>query len=190
MSQASKVFLNHVAILVTSLENVTERLVKNDLSPGPIEEWESEGTREVYFGKPGECGRLLLMQPLQHGPYQRALEKRGPGLHHLGIDVQHLDEFVDSLSGSGWYLHPHSVKSMRQSRTAWLARPGVALLIEVHEVKTLLAANSSFITQVRVPVAKRLLMALQVNELELSADALSWIHLENLVVNIESLVQD
>lgn len=66
------------------------------------------------------------------------MEKRGPGIHHLAIDVLDLDGFLNAISGSGWLLHLNSLKTMKDYRTAYLARPGFPALIEVQEKKELM----------------------------------------------------
>src|SRR4051812_39623811 len=85
----------------------------------------------------GRAKALFLIETVKTSAYQRAIEKRGPGLHHLAIDVLHLEDYLLSLAGSGWLLHPKSVKTMRDSKTAYLARPGFPGLIEVQERKKL-----------------------------------------------------
>jgi hypothetical protein len=73
------------------------------------------------------------MEPFKPGAYKRAMDKRGPGVHHLAIDVINLESYIESLAGSGWLLHPKSLKTIRESQTAYLARPGFPSLIEVRE---------------------------------------------------------
>lgn len=122
--------LDHVALLVPHLEPALERL--GDLAEwiGPIEEFPSEGTREVYIGE--GPGKLLLLEPISSsGPYARALAKRGPGLHHVALNTSNLDAFLAEVRG--WLLHPVSLETVEKSRTAWFARPGVPTLLEVHE---------------------------------------------------------
>lgn len=120
--------LDHVALVVRKLEPVLERL--NGLDAGPIQSFPSEGTREVYLG--AGSARLLLMEPTNaHGPYARALEKRGAGLHHVAFNVPDLDAFLGEVSG--WLLVPSSLGALTESHTAWLARPGVATLLEVSQ---------------------------------------------------------
>jgi len=127
---------SHVAILVPSVRKAGDYLRQFDFQIGKEEEWDGEGTREIYVGR--EMGNsLLLMEPIKPGAYQRALEKRGPGLHHLAIDVLNLESYLESLAGSGWLLHPMTIKTMKQSQTAYLARPGFPALIEVQERKEL-----------------------------------------------------
>ena len=98
-----KTALNHVAFLVQSIEHALERNSFSSVDVGEIEAFPSEGTRELYVGSPA-MGRILFMQAIAEGPYQRALEKRGEGLHHIALDVESIDAFVSQISGSGWYL--------------------------------------------------------------------------------------
>ncbi len=77
------------------------------------------------------------MEPIKPGAYQTAIEKRGPGLHHLAIDVLDIENYIESISGSGWLLHPKSIKSLKLVQTAYLARPGFPGLIEVQQKKEL-----------------------------------------------------
>jgi len=123
--------LNHIAFVVPDLD-ATPRLAELGLTIGPAESFPREGTTEVYVGD--GPGRILLMRPDAPGPYARALVRRGPGLHHVALDVPDLDAFVDdTVRGTGWLLHPISLQTRRQSATIWLARPGVAALVEVRE---------------------------------------------------------
>ena len=124
-------FLDHIAIVVDNLEATAEAWQLPDAQE--IEAFPEEGTRELYFGHSGQRGRVLLMQPIGPGPYRRALEKRGPGLHHLAICVEDVRSFVSDIEGSGWLLHPASLDSYRSRRKVWLCRPGFPCLMEVDE---------------------------------------------------------
>lgn len=132
--------LNHVAFVVSDL-GVAASLAALGLAVGPAETFPSEGTTEVYVGADGRAGRLLLMRPdTDEGPYASARRRRGPGLHHVALDVPDLDAFVaDRLAGTGWLLHPISLQTRARTATIWLARPGVGALIEVHETKRAVA---------------------------------------------------
>lgn len=136
--------LDHVALVVRRLEPVLERL--DGLEAGPIEAFPSEGTREVYVGI--GLGRLLLMEPTtDQGPYARALAKRGAGLHHVAMNVPDLQEFLGCVRG--WLLVPACLRDLAHTRTAWLARPGVATLLEVHEAEW--AEGVAVVEQVELP---------------------------------------
>jgi len=100
---------------------------------GPVEDFPSEGTREIYVGPSASHARLLLMEAIGPGPYRNALDKRGPGLHHVAVDVASIDDYVASLAGSGWLLHPASLHTVAHRKTVYLARPGLGALIEVQQ---------------------------------------------------------
>lgn len=163
-----KSVLNHVAILVENIESVVEKNLFDSSLLGEIEEFPSEGTRELYIGSSNQMGKLLLMQANGPGPYQDALNKRGTGLHHIAIDVLNIDEFMASLSDSGWLLHPKSLEFYKSIRQVWLSRPRIPVLIEVNETKELLD-NESFIEELEFPFTEaRFLKALFCDRLKMS----------------------
>jgi hypothetical protein len=127
-----KIFPSHVAVLVPSVRKAADYLQQFGFQIGKEEVWEGEGTKEIYIER-GKGNSLLLMEPVKSGAYQRALEKRGPGLHHLAINVLNLESYIESLAGSGWLLHPVSIKTMKQVQTVYLARPRFPGLIEVQQ---------------------------------------------------------
>lgn len=122
--------IDHVAFVVESLETALAGLETLQLRPQVIDSFPAEGTRECYLGAPGQRARILLMEPIGDGPYERALRERGPGLHHVALNVPSIERFLEQIDGSGWLLHP---RSFATRPTIWLARPGVEALIEVHE---------------------------------------------------------
>lgn len=163
-----KSVLNHVAILVESIEAALEAQPFTTDLLGEIEEFPSEGTRELYVGNDNQIGRLLLMQAIGDGPYQNALNKRGPGLHHIALDVLNIDEFVTNLSGSGWLLHPKSIEFYKSHKQIYLSRPTVPVLMEIQERKRLID-NESFIEELEFPFEKgRLLESLCCERLNMS----------------------
>src|SRR5262245_8895334 len=123
--------LEHVGLLVTDVVRAAAAFACLGCELAPPHDFVDEGTREIYVGAAGEAGRLLLLQPIGAGPYARALSIRGPGLHHIAIATRDVARFVQSITGTGWYLHPCSMESLGVSRTVWLARPGMPLLVEV-----------------------------------------------------------
>lgn len=136
--------LDHVALVVRRLEAVIDRL--RGIEAGPIESFPAEGTREVYLGS--GTARLLLMEPLRpDGPYGRAIAKRGPGLHHVALTVPDLQSFLADVRG--WLLVPAAIAEMQAARTAWLARPGVATLLEVVEGEP--PAGPAVVEQIELP---------------------------------------
>lgn len=106
-----KSVLNHTAFLVPNVVKSAEYLRQFDFKVGRAEKWDGEGTLEIYVGDlTSEGANLLLMEPVTEGAYSRAMAKRGPGLHHIAIDVLDLESYIDGLSGSDWFLHSKSLK--------------------------------------------------------------------------------
>ena len=65
-----------------------------------IDDVESEAVR-VSFLPVGES-RLELLEPIgEEGPVQRFLAARGPGIHHICLEVDDLSGMMDRLSAQG-----------------------------------------------------------------------------------------
>jgi catechol 2,3-dioxygenase-like lactoylglutathione lyase family enzyme len=142
--------LHHVAYVVESLAPTLAFVSDEGWSRDEIESFPNEGTRECYVGD-ADGGRVLLMEPTSSGPYASALERRGPGLHHVALHVNSLDAFLQQHAiESGWLLHPASFETRKQSKTIWLARPGVGALVEIHETNHA-NCESYFVDRVHIP---------------------------------------
>lgn len=150
---------NHTAILVPSVKKASNYLSQFGFQIGEEEQFDGEGTREIYV-ESSLGNSLLLMEPLDHGPYRKAMEKRGPGLHHIAIDVLDLKSCIQSLSGSGWLLHPMSIKTISHSQTAYLARPGFPGLIEVQE-RNKLSTKTFFVNKMTLKMDPSLIKLLK-----------------------------
>jgi hypothetical protein len=122
-----------VAVLVPSARSAAAVCKARKWELGPVEDFPSEGTREIYVGPPASNALLLLMEAIGPGPYRNALAKRGPGLHHVAVNVASIDDYLKSLAGSGWLLHPASLHTLARRKTVYLARPGLGALIEVQQ---------------------------------------------------------
>jgi hypothetical protein len=138
---------SHVAVLVPSVKKSADYLKTFGFEIGPKEEFEE--TFEIYV-QGQQRNSLLLMEAKESGSYRRALQKRGPGIHHLAIDVLNIEDFLHSLSGSGWLLHLNSIQSLKNYRTAYLARPGFPALIEVQEKKKLSTEGPLFVEELKL----------------------------------------
>ncbi len=172
--------LNHVAVLVPSVEASAKRLAQMGFATNPPEFWDGEGTKEIYVGNTkDERALLLLVEPTRKGSYQRALDKRGPGVHHIAIDVDDLRAFIDTLSSSGWMLLPQTIRSIEKSKTAWLANSKFPALIEVQERSDMKDRERHLISKIGIPDFERLSRLLGVIDCqELSASSRSTIDLE------------
>jgi|GEM_PF-1229805 len=125
--------LTHVAVLVKSLDRSVKKIQKLGLQTNSFEEFDHEGTRECYIGSPEKSARLLLLEAIKDGPYMRALAKRGPGLHHLGVWIPNLEEYAEQLGNVGWLMHTKSLLTLRKQKTAYFVRPGNPYIVEAWE---------------------------------------------------------
>lgn len=126
-------YIDHCAVLVTNIEEALAKLPAGCIH-GKIHTYISEGTREVYVHHPeSDQARILLMQPVSEGPYQRAMQKRGPGLHHICIRVDNISEFIEEIASSGFLLHPKSLASFSHG-VVYLCRPGIPFLVEIENL--------------------------------------------------------
>ncbi len=115
------------------------------------ETFDSEGTKEIYVGTyEKQEGLLLLVEAISEGPYNRAMKKRGPSLHHIAIDVLNVDELARDAQNLGWQLHPISETTIPKKKTAWLYAKGVPTLIEVHQQT--LTPKPSKISRIELPM--------------------------------------
>jgi len=124
--------LDHVAFVVTDLTKTMSYFKPMGFSLSTPRELPQEGTREVYVGEEGRSGRILLLQPIGVGPYERALAKRGPGLHHIGLSTTSIAAVGKSALSSAWKEHRHSAEQEVTS-TRWYSKPGIQTLLEVFE---------------------------------------------------------
>jgi len=185
-----KIILDHIALVVNSVDQSIQKLKKYNFAIGEINEFPSEGTKEVYIANQHDYGKLLLMEPISAGPYRKALQQRGAGLHHVAINVESIERYLEMLSGSGWYLHLHSFSSLKYD-TVWLARANTPLLIEVHQLDLCSVENSADLmvekVLLNVPVSAHLLNSLQIKELSLSEKSETQLVIEGRTFNLPEL---
>lgn len=129
-----KSFLTHTALLLRSAENGASYFKELGYCINETEIFEGTNTKEIYVGDHSkESSLILLMEPSGDGPYSKALHKRGESLHHLGLDVENLNQYCKELGKVGWLLHTHSLESIPKLKTAYLVRPNMPVMLEVHE---------------------------------------------------------
>jgi hypothetical protein len=143
--------VDHVALLVRNLE--ASRLASASLGFAVQQVQSFPETIETYIGEPGRSSRLLLMQASGPGSYQRALEKRGPGVHHLGVVVPSMKKFLNGIKGTGWFIHPVSAFKIESGGDVYLARPGAPLLEVSEEAPHKPATLAPVVERIRIRVS-------------------------------------
>jgi len=121
--------INHIGVAVKDLEEAI-RFYRENLG------LEIEGTEEIKEQKVkvaliplGESRIELLQSTDPNGPIAKFIEKRGEGIHHIAIEVDHIEGFLKKLKERGVqlidekprigahgikiaFLHPRSTKGV------------------------------------------------------------------------------
>jgi methylmalonyl-CoA/ethylmalonyl-CoA epimerase len=92
--------IDHVAVCVPDIDQALARWqVLFDLRPGAREWVESQKTEALLL--PVGDTSLELVAPRGNEGLARFLEKRGPGLHHVAVEVERIEEAIALLSALG-----------------------------------------------------------------------------------------
>lgn len=135
--------IDHVALLVRSVERAADKLARLGVTDiGEKDSFPGEGTAEVYVGAAGRGAKLLLMEAIGPGPYQRALEKRGPGVHHVALVADDVAATVERAIAAGWRLK-------RSGDVSWVGRTGLPLVELVPRGTT----ATPLVTELALPLA-------------------------------------
>lgn len=129
--------IHHLGIAVESLKEaipVFEKLLGG--APESQETVEGQKVRVAVFGV-GESHIELLEAAEPDSPIGRFIAKRGPGIHHLSLTVQNLEESLKEIGKSGIRLvDPKPRAGAGNERIAFLHPKSTAgVLIELVEEK-------------------------------------------------------
>jgi methylmalonyl-CoA/ethylmalonyl-CoA epimerase len=128
--------INHVAILVEDLDiamNFWNTVL--GLEPSQVIDVPNEGSR-IAFLPVGES-EIELVQPTTTGSgLNRFLEKRGPGMHHLCLEVTDLHGLMAQLKASGVQLINDQPKISEDGRLYAFIHPKSAngVLVELYQI--------------------------------------------------------
>jgi len=93
--------IDHVGIAVSDLEEAVEHYRRTfGLEPAHRERMDDQGVEEVLFAV-GESYVQLLGALGHDTPVGRFLDRRGPGVHHLGYRVANVTEALGRLRAEG-----------------------------------------------------------------------------------------
>ncbi|CAN5685263.1 methylmalonyl-CoA epimerase [soil metagenome] len=93
--------LDHLGIAVKSLEEGAAFYRALGFTEMPIEEVPSEKVRVGFFNLDNRASIELLEPTSDESPIAKFLAKRGPGIHHVCLRVQAIDEVVAKLKAAG-----------------------------------------------------------------------------------------
>ena len=127
--------LNHLAIVVADLETAL-RFWRESLGltqTEPIESVPDESV-DIAFLSLGEA-RIELIQPTSdQSGVAKYLDKRGPGLHHICLDVPDLDAKLDEMRSAGYELINEQPRERDGRRYAFIHPKSTGgVLLELYE---------------------------------------------------------
>lgn len=127
--------IDHLAVAVNSLdEAVPLWTALLGEKPSGLEEVSGEEVRVALFGE--GAGRIELLEPLNEGsPVGRFLDRQGPGLHHVCLRVQRLEEALRRAEEAGAEVLEPRVREGAEGRRVAFLHPGSAggVLVELSE---------------------------------------------------------
>jgi methylmalonyl-CoA epimerase len=98
--------IDHVAIAVRDADQATQQFV-NLLNAVPIRTEilrEKAGSVKVSYLQIGESVLSLVQSTDADGFINRHIVRHGEGLHHMGLEVDDLEEFVEQVEGKGFKI--------------------------------------------------------------------------------------
>ena len=128
--------LDHVGIAVTSLDDAIplwETLLQSRASGREVVD--SQGVEVVFIGS-GPARVELLAATRPNSPVAQFVERRGPGVHHLGYRVPHLPAALESLRNEGYALVDETPREGAHGRRVAFLHPRAlnGVLVELVEV--------------------------------------------------------
>jgi methylmalonyl-CoA/ethylmalonyl-CoA epimerase len=94
--------IDHVAVCVADLDEAAARWgAALGLQPGAREVVASQKTEALLLPVGDRGSQIELISPRGNEGLARFLEKRGPGLHHVAIEVEGLESAIALLRGLG-----------------------------------------------------------------------------------------
>ena len=115
--------IDHVGIAVADLETAVELYRRTlGLEPAHRERVESQGVEEVLFAV-GTSYIQLLGALAPDTPVGRFLERRGPGVHHVGYRVHDVEHALSRLKADGVSLIDDSPRPGSRNTTIAFVHP-------------------------------------------------------------------
>jgi methylmalonyl-CoA/ethylmalonyl-CoA epimerase len=128
--------IHHIAVLVDDIDD-SLRFWKDTLGiePSEITDVPAEAAR-IAFLPVGETEVELVQPSGQESGLGRFLAKHGPGLHHLCLQVDNLDEMLEQLKSKGIQLVDEQPRVSEDGRLYAFIHPRSAkgVLVELYQL--------------------------------------------------------
>lgn len=127
--------IEHISWAASSPDKGAETLAAFGFEPTETEDIHSQDVRTTYYRHPTGL-QFEIIRPLdEHSHLNRFLAKHGPGLHHVCLRVENLDDACAEVRRLGWELVSEQFEDSR-GRHAFVhprSTGGILLgLIELH----------------------------------------------------------
>ncbi len=126
--------LNHISVAVESIDDALT-FYRDVLGLEVVETVKLEDRQlKVAFVKVGDTELELLEPTSEDNTVTRFLERRGPGLHHICLEVDDIEAAMDELSARGAEFVDPEPKRGAVGRVAFiLPEVGRGVLVELNE---------------------------------------------------------
>ena len=127
--------VDHVAIAVRALDDALPFYTETLGFDLKATEKAEEGRVRVAILTKGPHRIELIESVTEDSPIRRFLEKRGPGLHHLCLEVDDLDAMLDTMRAAGTRLIDETARPGADGRRVAFVHPEAAggVLLELSE---------------------------------------------------------
>jgi methylmalonyl-CoA epimerase len=129
--------IDHVAIIVRDIEQaLTFYRDTLGITPGEIKEVPGEQVRIAFLPMGGPGGsEIELIEPIvPDSSLARFLEKRGEGLHHICLEVEHIDAALAEMQEKGAAVLDKQPRIAAEGRAIFLHPKGTnGVLLELLE---------------------------------------------------------
>ncbi len=131
MSQVKRI--DHVAYLVPNIDEALASFAALGITPGAREVVASQKTEACLL--PIADGNIELIAPAGNESLQRFLDKRGPGLHHVALEVANIEAAIAELEAKGMPLIDKTPRIGARGHKVAFAHPKAfgGLLVELVE---------------------------------------------------------
>ena len=128
--------IDHVAIAVRDVAQATEQYVKllNAVHIRTETLREKAGMVKVAYMQIGENVLSLVQSLEEDGFINQHIAKHGEGLHHMGLEVDNLEEFIQDVEGKGYKI-PLRDEFSNRSEVVLRPRDASGVVLQVLEWK-------------------------------------------------------
>ncbi|MBI4258587.1 MAG: methylmalonyl-CoA epimerase [Thaumarchaeota archaeon] len=130
--------IDHIGIAVDALDDAVKlyrRILKISKEEFAVSQDEKVKTALLWF----DNGMLELLEPAgREGAVADFIKKRGPGIHHIAVSVDNLDDSLRKASENGFAVVPPGARrGIRGNRVAFIhPRSLKGVLLELCETTT------------------------------------------------------